>query len=481
MIKPVFMRDTSDTNSKYEYMNTKSTGWSMHNSNQNDCVHIKTEGRCYSFDCDTKYTPKEYPDIPLFDFSGTGSASGIGNYVFPYETGLDIIAVRPTASSVTTLFLIAYNVWEPVEDHHGWYIFYSWGNGAYQNSRTGEWVWNAHNSSIMDFYTSAYIVYYDPPYSYGNWIGRYRIRLECDLDSWEVRVRPWGITRQYSFTPVISRFKSVTLLKPAIASLDLNQLDRAFEIDWDLEDAMTTCLNQVNFFDSNGLAFAHDVGSLPTTILGDLENLKSLAKVDPTGKLKVAAKAFLSVHYGYKLLAADGIELANELMDYTKKYTKHLAQTIQATWKRATYGDFILRSANGHLNVYYDPFAKIGSDILSFAEAIDIVPDFSNIWDMIPFSFVVDWFTNIGDLAQGIDDYFTLTQQCEVLGSIVSRIRKYTYQPKGFVGELDIQFYNRSCMAGWYPIPDFSFQLKNPVTNLYHWLEGSALVVSTIP
>jgi hypothetical protein len=115
---------------------------------------------------------------------------------------------------------------------------------------------------------------------------------------------------------------------------------------------------------------------------------------------------------------------------------------------------------------------------MRFAEAVDLVPDFLNVWAMIPFSFVVDWFTNIGDLAEGIDNFFTLEQQHEVLGSIVSSTCSFIYQPAGYFGNVRIEHYHRNCREGWYPIPSFSFQLKNPATNLYHWIEGSALVVS---
>jgi hypothetical protein len=250
-------------------------------------------------------------------------------------------------------------------------------------------------------------------------------------------------------------------------------------IEWDEEGALTAGLSQVNFFGSNGMAFARDVGSLPTTIQSDLSQLKSLTSADPSGKLRIAASAFLSVHYGYKLLAADGIELANVLADYDRTHTLHIGQTMLSKAGLTRVGSRCLLSHSGHLNVYYDPFGQLTSDIYAFAEAVDLVPDFSNVWDMIPFSFVVDWFTNVGDLASGIDDYFTLTQQHKVLGSIVSHKLSYINQPQGFFGSIIYDIYTRSCRRGWFPNPRFSFQLKNPVTNLYHWLEGSALVVST--
>jgi hypothetical protein len=180
------------------------------------------------------------------------------------------------------------------------------------------------------------------------------------------------------------------------------------------------------------------------------------------------------------LLAADGFELAQSLAEYDRKYTLHIGQTEEPTIERSKVGDRELIACNGHLNVYYIPYGQISSDIYALSEALDLVPDLSNIWDSIPFSFVVDWFTNVGDLAQKCDDWFTLTQQHKVLGSIESSKISYRYQPEGYFGDLIFDRYQRTCYKDWYPIPTFSFQLKNPVTNIYHWLEGSALVVSNI-
>lgn len=41
-------------------------------------------------------------------------------------------------------------------------------------------------------------------------------------------------------------------------------------------------------------------------------------------------------------------------------------------------------------------------------KAVGLVPDLSSLWDLVPFSFVVDWFTNLGERFEDIDDALVL-------------------------------------------------------------------------
>jgi hypothetical protein len=364
----------------------------------------------------------------------------------------------------------------------GYFAFWTYANTIIEDLETGKKQFNAWGSSYRMNVTCP-IYYCKDGKTNSNFIGRTYGYLTVGFDSLgnpRMSYDIWGVDRRSWSNMVSTNEKKFQVIRPDILDRFHDNPDQLFYLDYDWDAAMVPALNQVNFFDSNGIAFAKDVASLPTTIMKDLDNLKQFAKVTKSGKLKIAASIFLSVHFGYKLLAADGIELVNELLKYQTECTNHLGQTVSATSRLSERGPFKLADANGHLNVYYNPYSRLCTDIGRFAEAVDLVPDFSNVWDMIPFSFVVDWFTNIGDLASGIDNFFTLTQQSEVLGSILSKKVSYTYQPEGFDGNLMIHHYFRACRPGWYPIPRFSFQLKNPVTNLYHWFESSALVVSKV-
>jgi hypothetical protein len=379
--------------------------------------------------------------------------------------------------------LVSIDTWQSLTDFglpDDYYAFDTYGTCIIEELDTGYKQFNAWGRRYRT-YKACPIFQFNGESSNTNYIGRAYGYWTVDFDESDqprVRFDVQSVDRESWSNHKSLLAEEFRVERPEILARFYDNPEAMFYLDYDWERAMVASLNQVNFFDSNGIAFAKDIAHLPRTILSDIDNLKQLAKVTKSGKLKIVASAFLSVHYGYKLLAADGIELVNSMLKYQTECTNHLGQTVTASHGLSERGPFKLAKASGHLNVYYNPYSRLCTDIGRFAEAVDLVPDFSNVWDMIPFSFVVDWFTNIGDLAQGIDDFFTLTQQSEVLGSVMSESIAYTYQPEGFDGNLTIRHYYRSCRKGWYPVPRFSFQLKNPVTNLYHWLEGAALVVS---
>lgn len=259
------------------------------------------------------------------------------------------------------------------------------------------------------------------------------------------------------------------------------QIIRFKDNKFDLDSAMAAALSeQVDFTTSNGIAYGLDAKDIVSSAKSDLKNLESLAKGTP-GKLKIASKLFLSIHYGWKLMAADTKEFAEAFSEFSKGCNRRVHFSSTGSAKGQRRGSYTLRESVAHRSIYYDPYAQIASETLKLAEAMDVVPDLSNVWDMIPFSFVVDWFTNIGDLATGVDALFTLVQEHKVLGTITSTKDVYEYHMDGGIGSYKYTFYERSCLQDWYPLPEFSFQLKNPFTNLTHWCEAGALVVATRP
>lgn len=259
-------------------------------------------------------------------------------------------------------------------------------------------------------------------------------------------------------------------------SYDISFPDNKYH--WD--EAFAESLSQVDFTTSNGIAYCLDAKELGTQLKSDFTALRSLARGAP-GKLKIAASLFLSFHYGYKLMASDTAEFAGALQEYSKNSNRRIHTMFGVDQPLPTRGGMTLVEAYANQNVYYDPYGQLASETHKLAEALDIVPDFSNVWDMIPFSFVVDWFTNVGDLAEGIDAFFTLSQQHRVLGTIRSTKERYRYHVASGAGSYEYTIFKRWCIQDWYPVPEFSFQFKNPMTNLVHWAEGGALVVATRP
>lgn len=285
---------------------------------------------------------------------------------------------------------------------------------------------------------------------------------------------------------ISNSFKIKHILPASILVYDRDYLLNAIGAQIDEPDwvaAFTASLDGVEFFESNGIALANDVRHLNETIQGSIRDVKALANQSGSRAAK-AASIFLSIHYGYKLMASDLKEAYSTLASVRKRTLKQYRLTSSPKPSKMVISDtttFVVEESYRQ-SVYYDPLSRIITDLGKFIETMDLDVDFSNVWDMIPFSFVVDWFTNIGDLAQGIDDFFFLTQKSRVYKTIRStRTRIQCFPHAGAevtLGSYTIDWYKRQVFDDWYPIPKFHFQIKNPVTNFYHWIEGLALVIS---
>lgn len=234
-----------------------------------------------------------------------------------------------------------------------------------------------------------------------------------------------------------------------------------------LGDLSASAIKGVEFFTGNGQALIRDVMHINDAFTSSIKDIQGMSK----GKAKAFASAYLSVHYGYKLLAADINELAAELNRYIKMYANTSVSASNA------YSENGIKFTDG-LHIYYELFGKLPSDLSKLAYLLDLTPSWHGIWDSIPFSFVLDWVGNIGDLCSGIDDFYTLSQRHDVLGSTVShkKERSFTRIIEHEQYMVKQSTYVRRCTKGWMPIPTLQFNVGVP--SLGHAGEATALIVS---
>lgn len=109
-------------------------------------------------------------------------------------------------------------------------------------------------------------------------------------------------------------------------------------------------------------------------------------------------------------------------------------------------------------------------------KALGLDLNLSNTWDALPFSFVVDWFVNLGDVLSSLD-HNTTVASLTIRTVISTTKRQVRYQP------LTSHCCDAVCSAITYqrtindklPIGRISFSLKNP---LNHIGEGVALILA---
>lgn len=130
-----------------------------------------------------------------------------------------------------------------------------------------------------------------------------------------------------------------------------------------------------------------------------------------------------------------------------------------------------------------EDFLSVPTHVVRGLWSVGLWPNFTMAYDVIPFSFMVDWFKNIGQLAERADlaiwtEYFPI-QYC-----IVSRKRAWTVAVQDLIpvegivlGDITFFVYQRYCDREL-PLPPIEVGGNNG--SFSHWAEASALVVQRL-
>jgi hypothetical protein len=125
--------------------------------------------------------------------------------------------------------------------------------------------------------------------------------------------------------------------------------------------------------------------------------------------------------------------------------------------------------------------AYSGTDdkITELAENMDklgILPDLQNIWDLIPFSFVIDWLVKVSEFL-GYFDFYQKALRMRI--RYVTMSRKYVTSVEygddkfPFTGLAKVVSYHR-WVTDQCPLPPLTLQSSSPQG---HFLEASALIL----
>lgn len=178
-----------------------------------------------------------------------------------------------------------------------------------------------------------------------------------------------------------------------------------------------------------------DVTALESNWLENLSQVKgTLDVVKPllqgyhairAGNIAEAGRALASAYLAYKYIIAPGIS------DY-QDVTKHGANTFRlATTKRfsderrrgrvvqynvpvSSYLAQLTWTCTYHLRLKADAFSTIWGALEKFG----LDPSSGQVWDLIPFSFVVDWFYRMGDALREIDGFNSMNLHRDLIARI---------------------------------------------------------------
>lgn len=178
---------------------------------------------------------------------------------------------------------------------------------------------------------------------------------------------------------------------------------------------------------------------------------------------------YLWYKYSFKTTELDAREsikfLQKELNRAKYPYTKVSGATTVSQIVGSTYGETTVRF-HTYLSIRRSFLQQIGLDV-----------NCSNLWDIIPFSFVLDWFVNIGDFFSALDRGSDLLRAnfASIYQSRKKISRGCLYLPdKGGSVPYTYTRYSREKLD-YLPISVPSLTLKNPFS---HLVDGAALAIS---
>lgn len=248
-------------------------------------------------------------------------------------------------------------------------------------------------------------------------------------------------------------------------------------------DLVQDAVDSTRALDINTPAFVLDFLKAKDTILGILK----VAKGDLSPK--ALASLYLSFTYGIKLTVADSKELVKAIRKAQRDVPDKEVSIVR---RRAVGKCRAYYSAAGTLEgtyeysykLYYDPYPDPFRQQVRQLFQWDVFPSFQNLWDYIPFSFVVDWFIKVEEELERWDHNVYITT-LRIISNITST--KFTYPlPMSFLTKadgtqllstLDVVIYKRRVSQ---TPPKPISRLNTPTGPFNNFVEGSALIIQRL-
>lgn len=232
-------------------------------------------------------------------------------------------------------------------------------------------------------------------------------------------------------------------------------------------DLAIGAVQQVSRLNVNVIELLKDLRH-PSQMIPKLKNLK---------KLKTLADNFLTLKYAILPTISD----LSEIVSAMNKRVPYLDRNGYSTYSNG-YTETNLVDTSVSVKLEQHIKVAVGNDdsdlekLSQGMEKLGIFPDLKTIWELIPYSFVIDWFVGVGNLLERID-FGQRTLRYDIRYTTSSY--KYTMncdiskEFAGLTGTAQRVHYHR-WTSDQCPVPLMSLQTPD---GFNHWLEAAALIV----
>lgn len=273
----------------------------------------------------------------------------------------------------------------------------------------------------------------------------------------------------YSFTADEDPSVSTRDAKLVIDSIVATIFPKEFPIeDKDYGDLAMEASETVNRNKVNMLEFLHDARH-PTELIPKLKQLRHL---------KGMSNNYLTVHYGILPTVRDLENIVKAFRNAARYFDKNGFGSYTAGSTVTKNIDSMSYTLVQRIKLAIDDEDNELIDLINKIESAGFLPTFQNIWDLIPFSFVIDWFADVGGYLERLDANFRIARLNIRYVTMSRKTTSSGYSPPSvetpFVGTVEWVHYHR-WVSDQCPVPRLI--LQPTFQDFNHWLESTALVI----
>jgi hypothetical protein len=170
-------------------------------------------------------------------------------------------------------------------------------------------------------------------------------------------------------------------------------------------------------------------------------------------KSRSFGSTWLEYHFGWEPLVKD-VYTACEILsrEFSNKPTA-VASLSSDSWSVPADTNGVSKSYDRRTVTRMSALVRVSNPNLALASQMGVTNPAVLAWEVVPFSFVVDWFVNVGDFLQSFTDFagFSIENPQRTQYTVVKERRKM--RPPGAFGNADLTYVTCNRTLGPFPGP----------------------------
>lgn len=211
--------------------------------------------------------------------------------------------------------------------------------------------------------------------------------------------------------------------------------------------------------------------------ISDLRHPSELIpKLKKLSMLKDASNLILQHDFGWLPTISDLKELFGLITKHGPFFDKKGNRCLTAAhFSRVSNGNGFVSSITQRIKIAVKEEEDILSSLYQQTKSMGFFPTLNNLWDLVPYSFVIDWFIDVGDFLERIDNrFFLATMDVQYVTMSFTEETQFVLPSSlmPFTGTVTQRYYHR-WVSDQCPVPPLSLNVKQDFS---HWVDAAALI-----